>query len=74
MEGVTFEELEYAKPSLAGTSKAIGIWAVGSKVSTASNGLLPAHIIAIRGTTGSLDHLVNANGRPSPADDFLVNS
>jgi hypothetical protein len=70
--GISFEELEYVKPSLVRTSKAMGFWIVSNEESTVKNDNLPALVIAIRGTSGYLDHMVNVNGRPSSVSEFLV--
>lgn len=71
-DGVTFTELEYARPSLGGTAKAIGFWIADSEAELNEHGDLPALVIAIRGTAGYIDHMANVNGRPVPASEFLV--
>ena len=72
IDGVTFKELEYARPSLGGTAKAIGFWVADSEVAPNEHGDLPALVIAIRGTAGYIDHMANVNGRPVLASGFLV--
>jgi hypothetical protein len=71
-DGITFKELEYASPSLGGTAKAIGFWTAESEAVLNGHSDLPALIIAIRGTAGYIDQMVNVNGRPAPASEFLV--
>ncbi|KAH8591652.1 hypothetical protein B0O99DRAFT_690460 [Bisporella sp. PMI_857] len=72
MDGITFTELEYAGPSLGGTSKAINFWIAESESSAVSSyNLLPALVIAIRGTEKPIDNMVNINGRPAPVSGFL---
>lgn len=68
-QGVAFTELEYFEPNKQGTSKAMGVWMTKPEPSCEG---LPALVIAIRGTSGFMDSMVNANGRPLPADQFLV--
>lgn len=67
--GVVFKELEYFEQNKQGTNKAMGVWMAESE--RGSEGL-PALVIAIRGTSGFMDSMVNANGRPLPAADYLV--
>jgi len=71
--GIRFRELEYVYPSLGGSSKAIGFWIAESEVAAVStNPNFPALVIAVCGTERLVDHMVNANGRPIAAADFLV--
>lgn len=70
--GVKFTELEYIYPSLGGSSKAIGFWIAESEVSVSQNSNFPALIVAVRGTEKFVDHIVNANSRPTAAAGFLV--
>jgi hypothetical protein len=67
---VTFTEVEYSKPSIGGTAKAIGAWTV--KLEMRSSDYLPALVIAIRGSASILDHMVNANRRPVLVNEFMV--
>ena len=67
--GVVFTEREYVGPSQGGTEKALGVWMAESEASCEE---LPALVIAVRGTARLVDAMVNANGRPVPAADFLV--
>ena len=66
--GVVFTEQEYVGPSHGGTEKAMGVWMAESKGCEE----MPALVIAVRGTAKVVDAMVNANGRPIPAADFLV--
>lgn len=70
--GVRFTELEYIYPSFGGSSKAIGFWIVESEATVSENPNFPALVVAVRGTERFVDHIVNANSRPTAAADFLV--
>ena len=72
--GVRFTELEYIYPSFGGSSKAIGFWIVESEVTVSGNPNFPALVVAVRGTENFVDHIVNANSRPTAAADFIVGS
>jgi Lipase (class 3) len=70
--GVTFTELEYVGPSQAGTDKAMGLWMAESAAGEPDVEGLPVLVIAVRGTAKFVDVMVNLNGRPIPAAEFLV--
>ncbi|KAK0722629.1 hypothetical protein B0T26DRAFT_674312 [Lasiosphaeria miniovina] len=71
VNGTVFREREYNRPSIGGTEKAIGVWTAAQ---SASYDGPPVLIIAVRGTARFVDSLVNLNGRPLAADEFLGTS
>ncbi|KAK3389151.1 hypothetical protein B0H63DRAFT_94923 [Podospora didyma] len=74
VDGTMFTEREYNRPSVGGTEKALGVWTATQSQSSPSFEELPFLIIALRGTARFVDSLVNLNGRPLPADEFLGTS
>lgn len=72
--GVRFTELEYIYPSSGGSSKAVGFWIAESEVTVPGNPNFPALVVAVRGTEMFVDHIVNANSRPTAAAEFIVGS
>ncbi|KAH7128564.1 Alpha/Beta hydrolase protein [Dendryphion nanum] len=69
--GVKFTEMNYLKPSIGGTAKAMGVWKIQSETHPSANDSLQALVIAIRGTASQLDHMVNINGRSESVYDFF---
>lgn len=70
--GIRFSELEYVYPSPGGSFKAVEVWVAESEVAVSTNPNFPALIVAVRGTEGFVDLIVNANSRPIAAADFFV--
>ncbi|KAK3326735.1 Alpha/Beta hydrolase protein [Apodospora peruviana] len=70
VDGLVFTEQTYTKPSRDGTEKAMGVWMAKSDTGQDWEGF-PAMVIAVRGTAKLVDAMVNANGRPVTADEFL---
>ncbi|KAK9860254.1 hypothetical protein MYU51_010681 [Penicillium brevicompactum] len=67
---LTFTQGQAVKPSAEGTVKAMTSTIVSSN--TPQSDALPLLVIAIRGSAGAIDHMVNANGRPKSAIHFIV--
>jgi hypothetical protein len=68
--GLSLDRVAYFKPSKAGSTKATSF--TFGKAVDASNSLLPALLIAIRGTDSVVDGMVNAHGESRSAREFLV--
>ena len=69
----TFRKDHVLKHSLTGTVKALKSTVV-EPVAKSSHGdhLLPALVIAVRGSASKMDHIVNANSRPQVTEKFIV--
>ncbi|KIW99882.1 uncharacterized protein Z518_10810 [Rhinocladiella mackenziei CBS 650.93] len=64
-ESLIFDELKFIRPSITGTTKAASFTSVRPVDSDArTNPMLPALIVAIRGTENLVAHMVNLNGQP----------
>lgn len=68
--GIQFKRLAYLNPSKVGPAKATGIWEV--KQIGNDNHYGPFIILAIKGTAGALDAMVNLNAEKKDIDLFLV--
>jgi hypothetical protein len=68
--GLEFQRLSYLNPSKAGLAKATGIWEVQQARNDNQDGSLL--IIAVRGTSGVLDAIVNLNGEQRDTGALLV--
>lgn len=62
--------------SLGGTVKAVATTIVRGAPQAGSteseNAYFPVLVVAIRGSASMVDHMVNANGRPTAASHFVV--
>ncbi|KAJ4194867.1 Lipase-3 domain-containing protein [Fusarium falciforme] len=69
----TFRKDHVLKHSLTGTVKALKSTVV-EPVAKSSHGdhLLPALVIAVRGSASKMDHIVNANSRPQATEKFIT--
>jgi hypothetical protein len=73
LTGYSFSNVEYVPSTSTGTAKAIGFWNVDQNISEdETNSHFPALVIAIKGTTSHVDHMVNANGKGRDIATFLV--
>src|SRR5450432_3314623 len=72
-EGLSIERLEYIKPTKAGTIKGTS-FSLCKQIPGSSpvNPYLPALVVAVRGTDGVVDGMVNANGDSQEARGFFV--
>jgi hypothetical protein len=69
----TFQTNKVVKPSDARGVKAMTATTVAPTTGgREEDGLLPALIIAVRGSASKMDHIVNANHSPRSASTFLV--
>lgn len=66
-----FEQDHVVSPSFGGSTKGL-LSAIVTPAEGTNNELLPALIIAVRGSASKLDHMVNANSRPRRAFDYNV--
>ncbi len=72
-ESLSFQRDHTVAPSLAGSIKTMTSTVVSSTQAPESDGeFLPVLVIAVRGTVGIVDWMVNASAQPKDADQFLV--
>ena len=70
MPSIEFQSLNYLNPSITRLAKAAGIWRV--KQGGSESFSEPLVIVAIRGTAGALDAMVNLNGEKKDLGILLV--
>jgi hypothetical protein len=66
-----FEHDYIVSPSIGGSTKAL-LSTIVTPAADTENKLLPALVIAVRGSASKVDHMVNANSRPRNAFDCNV--
>jgi hypothetical protein len=73
VSSMVLDELEYSKPSIGASRKAIGLWTASLlSFSEGQSSDLPTLVVAIRGTETLLDNMVNFNGAPTDISSWLV--
>ena len=66
-----FEHDHIVSPSIGGSTKAL-LSTIVTPAADTKDKLLPALVIAVRGSASKVDHMVNANSRPRTAFDCNV--